>query len=128
MESIQEAFLMLGLTKNPNELSLFQRYAIILHAFNLQKGFKCTGFQEDDPKTDQGKDKTLLIYLLIALLNLPESWPEENAELVSFRYTHPESADPNEEFYVKMLPMNHSLEINCLSSLRNDEIISLELQ
>lgn len=59
MESIQEAFLMMGLTKNPRELPLFQRYAIILHAYNLHKGFKCTGFQEDDPKSDQGKEKTV---------------------------------------------------------------------
>jgi hypothetical protein len=43
---------MLGLTKNPKELPLFQRYALLLHAFNLHKGFKCTGYQEDDPKSE----------------------------------------------------------------------------
>jgi len=68
------------------------------------------------------------LIITLALLNLPESWPEENADLVSFRYTHPESADSTEEFYVKFLPMDHSLEINCLSSLRNDEILNLEIR
>lgn len=63
-----------------------------------------------------------------AIVNLPDNWPEENAEMVSFRYSHPESADQTEEFYMKMLPMDHSLEINCMSSLRNDEIINLELK
>jgi hypothetical protein len=67
---------------------------------------------------------SLNVIISIAIVNLAESWPEENADMVSFRYTHPESADAAEEFYVKMLPMDHSLEINCLSSLRNDEIVN----
>ncbi len=71
---------------------------------------------------------SLNVNLSIAIVNLAESWPEENADMVSFRYSHPESADSAEEFYVKMLPMDHSLEINCLSSLRNDEILNLEIQ
>jgi hypothetical protein len=71
---------------------------------------------------------SLNVNLSIPIVNLAESWPEENADMVSFRYTHPESADSTEEFYVKMLPMDNSLEINCLSSLRNDEILNIEIQ
>jgi len=52
MESIQEAFLMLGIDRNPHELPLFQRYALILHAYNVHKGLTCTGFQEDDPHSE----------------------------------------------------------------------------
>ena len=48
MDSIQEAFLMLGVSKVA-DLPLFQRYALICHAINLKHGFICTGYQEDDP-------------------------------------------------------------------------------
>ena len=62
MDSIQEAFLMLGIA--PEKLAalpLFQKYALILHSVNLKHGFKLTGFQEDDPK--QGKKYHLKLFL-----------------------------------------------------------------
>ena len=67
-----------------------------------------------------------MLILSKALVNLPDSWPDENLDLASFRYTHPHN--PNEEFYFKFLPVNdgRTLEINCLSSIRNDEIINTE--
>lgn len=47
MDSIQEAFLMLNVSPDSPEfrnLPTFQRYALILHAINLKKGFLFMGF------------------------------------------------------------------------------------
>ena len=61
--------------------------------------------------------------MVIAILNLPDDWSEQNADVVSFRYSHPtEQSTEGEEFYFKFLHAGGNLEINALSSARNDEI------
>jgi hypothetical protein len=78
MDSIQEAFLMLGLSDEEllSSLPAFQKYALIYHALNLKHGFQCTGFQEDDPQPAE------------PIVNLPRDWSQRNDEVVSFRYRH----------------------------------------
>jgi hypothetical protein len=55
MESIQEAFLMLGIdnlsddSKNEINNSNWRLSCLILHAYNIKNGLFCTGFDEDDP-------------------------------------------------------------------------------
>jgi hypothetical protein len=79
---------------------------------NLHRGFLCTGFQEDDPPRTE--------------IALPADWPEQNADVVSFRYTHP--SVPDEVFYFKFLHAGENLEVNALSSARNDEIAHVEFK
>ena len=60
-------------------------------------------------------------------MKLPEDWSEQNAEVASFRYVNP--SKPEEEFYFKILKAGDSkLEVNALSSARNDEIASCEIE
>ena len=113
----------------------------------MQRGFICTGFQEDDPKPSelQGKVKTEVIFCGILsikyptsfflggnpIVKLPEDWMVHNIDVVSFRYVHPTLASKpdEEEFYFKMIPTgDHKLEINALSSVRNDEIANCEIK
>ena len=63
-------------------------------------------------------------------MNLPEEWAAQNSEVASFRYKVPKSQDqPEEEAYIKLLHVGGSkLEVNALSSLRNDEIYSCEIE
>lgn len=63
MESIQEAYLMLGVD-NLNEESQteiknshWRISCLILHAYNLKNGLICTGFDEDDPQIDLSENK-----------------------------------------------------------------------
>jgi hypothetical protein len=70
MESLQEAFLMLGID-NLNEESQteiknshWRLCCLILHSFNLKNGLICTGFDEDDPQVDLNDN-------LQGILNLP---------------------------------------------------------
>ena len=93
-------------------LSIFQQYALVYHSINLKHGFVCTGFQEDDPPSQSG------------IVKLPDDWPLSNSEVASFRYTHP--AAPSEEFYFKSIQAADKIEINALSSAKNNEIHSTE--
>ena len=117
MESIQEAFLMLNVSDKLPNLSALQKYALIYHSLNLKLGFICTGFQEDDP---QGQ----------TIVTLPSSWPSASEDdVVSFRYTHPSQAAC--EFYLKFLMAGVDgclLEVNAMSSLKNNEIWNLEVR
>jgi hypothetical protein len=36
-----------------NNVPLWQQYALALHAYNMKAGFVCTGFLEDDPRTNE---------------------------------------------------------------------------
>ena len=60
MDSIQEAFLMLGIDglpqENIDELKNchWRLCGLVLHAFNVKSGLVCTGFDEDDPELDEG--------------------------------------------------------------------------
>ena len=55
MDSIQEAFLMLGIDGLPKQqldelkASHWRLCALVIHAYNLKNGLICTGFDEDDP-------------------------------------------------------------------------------
>lgn len=69
--------------------------------------------------------------MYLGIIALPEDWPIQNTDVVSFRYTHPtEASKPDtEEFYVKMIPGGDGrLEVNAMSSVRNDDIYSMELK
>jgi hypothetical protein len=69
-----------------------------------------------------------------SIMKLPDDWATQNCEMASFRYTHPnggvgEPSQAREEFYVKMLYMGgKTLELNALSSLKNDEIHNCEIE
>ena len=58
MDTIQEAFLMLGLDGLPQQKSdelkntHWRLCGLVVHAFNLKNGLVCTGFDEDDPELD----------------------------------------------------------------------------
>ncbi|CDW89962.1 UNKNOWN [Stylonychia lemnae] len=111
---------MLDVSSQFQNLLPFQRQALIFHAINLFKGLRCTGFQEDDPKNETNT----------GILNLPQDWQSQNAELVSFRYER--LSDENvpqkdrEEFYFKFLQAAHKFEINALSSNGTNDIYSSE--
>ena len=62
MDSIQEAFLLLN--ANPDQLANWQIASLILHAWNLRNGLKCTGFDEDAPECTD------------SILNLPADFKE----------------------------------------------------
>jgi hypothetical protein len=49
MESVQEAFLMLGVS-DIDALQEWQLVGLIIHSYNLKNGLKCTGFDEGDPE------------------------------------------------------------------------------
>jgi len=53
-ESVQEAFLLLDVLSQMPSLKPWQKYALIVHCINLHSGFRCTGFQEDDSKPEEG--------------------------------------------------------------------------
>jgi hypothetical protein len=67
-----------------------------------------------------------------SIMKLPDDWATQNGEIASFRYTHGGVGEPGqarEEFYVKMLYMGgKTLEVNALSSLKNDEIHNCEIE
>jgi PI31 proteasome regulator N-terminal len=113
----------------------------------LQRGFICTGFQEDDPKPCELQGKVKIRSELLwnsvkkvshnfllggnPIVKLPDDWMVHNIDVVSFRYVHPTLASKpdEEEFYFKMIPTgDHKLEINALSSVRNDEIANCEIK
>ena len=83
MESINEAWLMLGL--DSEQISQQDRdlvnntnwmiSALIVHAYNLKSGLMCTGFDEDDPETSEN------------ILNLPSNFVQNSTELMTFRYS-----------------------------------------
>ena len=62
------------------------------------------------------------------VVKLPESWAKNNSEVVSFRYEHPTKGEKNEEFYFKFYEAGSNLEVNAISSIHNDEIISSEFE
>jgi hypothetical protein len=49
-------------------------------------------------------------------------------DVVSFRYEHPTRGQKNEEFYFKFLEAAHMIEINALSSINNNDIVSSEFE
>jgi PI31 proteasome regulator N-terminal len=114
MDTIQEAFLLLGLVDVLPTLKPHQLYSLIYHALNLKVGFTCTGFQEDDPQPAE------------PLVNLPREWLQLSDEVVSFRYKHNEAA-PGVEFYFKYLQAGDKLEVNAMTSAKNYEIWNLEV-
>ena len=63
MESIQEAFLMLNYDnlEGKDQVQPWQLCGLIVHAYNLHRGLKCSGFDEDDPDTGE-------------IINLPSSF------------------------------------------------------
>ena len=71
---------------------------------------------------------TFFIKIWLGIIKLPEDWLEQNKEVVSFRYEHPKRGQKNEEFYFKFIPAGNKLEINALSSEKNNEIFSTEFE
>jgi len=108
-ESIQEAFLFLNV-EDVNQLPLQQQWALCIHAYNLYKGFKLTGFMEDDPRQEQ-------------IVQLPADWPQANADVVSFRY----ETENHEQFFKIIKTKNDEIEINCYQSKKegNDDLAKL---
>lgn len=104
---------MLGLSDRLSGLPLFQKYALVYHSVNLRHGFQCTGFQEDDAQPVE------------PIVNLPEGWSQQNEDVVSFRYSHPNA--PGVEYYFKYLAAGDKLEVNAMSSTKNYEIWNLEV-
>lgn len=51
---------------------------LILHAYNLHKGLRCTGFDEDDA-VPEGEE---------AIVNLPADFLEKSREIMSLRYVN----------------------------------------
>ena len=47
-------------------------------------------------------------------------------DVVSFRYTHPQNKE--EQVYIKFMRVANKLEINAMSSLRNDDIHHTEIE
>jgi hypothetical protein len=86
---------------------------LIYHSVNLRHGFQCTGFQEDDVQPAE------------PIVNLPEAWSQQNEEVVSFRYRHPNASGI--EYYFKYLAAGDKLEVNAMSSTKNYEIWNLEV-
>jgi len=72
-----------------------------------------------------------LLHVLEPIVKLPEDWINQSRELASFRYRVPKgkASDPADEVYVKLLQIAPSkIEVNALSNLRNDEILSCEFE
>jgi len=104
---------MLALDQIPKDsLQNWQHCALILHAFNLYRGLKCTGFDEDDPMPESG-----------SVLNLPNNFVLSSAEIMTFRYNH----DENGEIIMKMIPDDSGkfIDINAIISKKNDTIYSV---
>ena len=96
----------------------FQKKALIVHAINLHKGFKCTGFNEDDPEESAE-----------GILKLPDILGDSNAFVVSFRYVHPTKGKENEEFYFKIVDIldTNKCDVNVVSNQKRNEIVWSEL-
>jgi hypothetical protein len=111
-ESIQEAFLFLNI-EDVNKLPQEQQWALCIHAFNLYKGFKLTGFMEDDPRAEVKESN------IESIVQLPADWSTTNADVVSFRYEH--ENNPNYECFFKIIKTKwYEIEINCYQSLKAD--------
>lgn len=61
---------------NHENVQHWQLCGLIMHAFNLNKGLKCTGFDEDDPEPEGDA----------SILNLPNDFLANNSSMMNFRY------------------------------------------
>lgn len=84
-----------------------------MHAFNLQKGLSCTGFDEDDPKPEGGH-----------ILNLPPDFFSKASELMSFRYSV-----NGDEAMLKVVPSDSlaEIDVNAMLSKNDSEIFSVTI-
>jgi hypothetical protein len=131
VESIQEAFLLFGQIDLLNDMPLWQKYVLALHAFNTKKGFKLTGFLEDDPRhgnQDTEESKSGITPSEAVMLSLPIDWKDKNKDVASFRYEH---ADwPGMEQYFKIMVLDETeIEVNaymaCKKKDQNNQLSNL---
>lgn len=110
MDSLQEAFLMLGIDalqqQNIDELrnTHWRLCGLILHAYHIKSGLVCTGFDEDDPELDEAA------LAAGGLVNLTEQFCVDSRQIMSFRYQRKkegkQQADQDEQFWLKIVPLN----------------------
>ena len=89
--------------------------ALIVHSYNLKNGLKVTGYDEDDPVTED--------------LLLPQNFVENSLEMMTFRY---KSDHVEGDIIMKFIPQNMGAEsyidINAMLSTSDDQIYSCELK
>ena len=114
MESIQEAFLMLNYDnlEGKDQVQPWQLCGLIVHAYNLHRGLKCSGFDEDDPDTGE-------------IINLPSSFIKDTSEIMGFRYKR---SPDNKEIMMKLVPNQNCTEIDVNAICGEDEIFSTTLK
>ena len=66
----------------------WQLSGLIVHAYNLHRGLKCTGFDEDEPDTGEK-------------LNLPATFIQDTSEIMGFRYKR---SPDDKEVIMKLVP------------------------
>lgn len=112
-------------------MPLWQKYVLALHAYNTHKGFKLTGFLEDDPRhflkdeplhADQTieESKSGITPPEAIILALPIDWKDKNKDVASFRYEH---ADwPGMEQYFKIMVLNETeIEVNAYMACKKKD-------
>jgi hypothetical protein len=110
-------------------MPLWQKYTLALHAYNIKRGFKCTGFMEDDPRHGENSEeesKTNMTPADAIIMALPLDWTHKNANVASFRYEH--SDNPGMEQYFKIMHINETtIEVNAYQAKKkrsNDDQLS----
>lgn len=93
---------------SPNASDLHESVILGIHSFNVSKGYKCTGLQEDDPQSE---------------VILPELW-NSNFHLYSFRYSYKQNAN----LYLKLVRLTDSkMTIHAVRSDQEDKIRTFSL-
>ena len=112
MDTIQEAFLMLGIDglpqQNIDELknTHWRLCGLVIHAFNVKSGLVCTGFDEDDPELDSATVGEG------GILNLSPQFCADSRQIMTFRYqrktaaSEKETEESPEQFWLKIVPLN----------------------
>ena len=104
--SLQNIFDAFGV--DPSAVEEWHAYALIFHAFMIDSGYVCTGFNEGDDQAEE------------PIVALPETWNADSFTL-SFRYTNPQSAAADTVYYLKAMEVENAIEFTAYSSARQNE-------